>query len=1421
MIQAFRKLVIFLGILLITGYVGNLLLDNPYMHGLIRKGINHELKTYTHLHVKFEAVGAKFIPPGIEVYGIEVKDDEGKKLLSAAHMKASVSIRALLLSRKELFDIEVNEPRLQLPLPPLAKILRMEKFPDLGKSEGPPIWPPKQPLPFYRLAITNAQVSLHLEEAAKELLTLVVSGLDLELLFSSWSSFQVNMTVLKANLSVDGHQLLSGAKVDLRLQKINDSLRSEVFRLDSQEIDSLGQMVVDFDLSLPTGHSRILKGLNLHLNQRVNRASFALLGRYLNIPKTDGDAEGKIDLQVKIPFDDRKLTWGLDGQGQTKNARIDGFKLHESRAEFKIREEGMTFESVSVIKDGKEQAKGKGFLSFQKDSLIDFDIQPQGMAMKDLMSILQVEDFEAFQAILAPTQIKLTGQMMPFHLKVAGNLIFDQLTFPFVKGLGMKYPAAPYCQLETEIKITADGLGISKGHGDCQASENSALGRSPLDITGKIYFSQKEGLNLSIISDELDATLLQHFVKLPSKGLIHTAIKIAGPYDQIVIAGDVQAPSFGITGFEARNLAASFVLPVAKNRIEIKELSAQMGAIGSLRLEDFVLGLSPDLPFSTRIHAQHLPSDFIHDGLATSLGKGSPQIGIGLFAGQLEGKLLLPLQYRGQAKIALYDISINDQPLLTDVSGTFKGSAEGQSLREGEAHLGRIQARFSIETKLGKATQSAPLPAFLRGLGIDDRTQIKIGFHTKNDRPDQYRENRIDEAENELVSLPFVGKFFRDQRIGGIIELNTELEGPIGRLQGKIDGALLRPFIFDMPVSAFSFSGFLDGMKLQVPEFRHAGNSLVGRLNIDFGNPDLPYDWYIYLKQFDARAILGKFFADDPRNYAYLTAEWTMSGQLKNFWKSKGELAFVDLKSKLYRNLGGRTSAMELNSSQTVRIDISPEKWVFEGDRPLKLHGDFFDLQLKAGNNRLPDRLDLHMQGSVRLDILKSFTNLVETARGELVFDGYLKGSLAAPEFSMHIQERKLDPFNLKEWNPLALGIVNYGPSLSAINLDVEVKQDRLVVHRFRANKGREGNLEITGTLLFDQKGKDISHLLINLDRIEFSRLQIPVLKSADAVISGDLTLSGNTFPFNLGGNLKVDRFQSIGSFDLRREIMASLYESKLFTSSGSSISSGALLNLDIGLQADRSIIVKNKTIEALLSANLRIRGTDSQPLLLGQIIADSGTFNYRRAFQITQAVVSFDEPVSPPNPRLDISGEAIINPYKVTVQVTGDLAAPKVTLTSDPPTRDDGTAINSLDIVLLITTGKISETANKTAEKASVNEIFSSILVFAEEPIEKLFDLSGQTVVREVYIDSYLPESEVQQRPITRLNVPFNIFNAANAVVQVDDESNAKISFEYPLHEGITFTGSLDRKANKRTDAENNLPKDTGFDLKFRFGFD
>ncbi|RZA18498.1 MAG: hypothetical protein EOP10_21020, partial [Proteobacteria bacterium] len=915
-------------------------------------------------------------------------------------------------------------------------------------------------------------------------------------------------------------------------------------------------------------------------------------------------------------------------------------------------------------------------MSFQKDALIDFEVQPLDLPMKDLMSMLQVEDFTAFESTLAKTNLKLTGQIQPFHLAIRGPVIFDDLTFPFVKNLGTSFLAPPHCELDAVMKVTAEVFTIEKGEGDCQAAGHAT--KSPLSIRGSISYETKQGMNLSVESKALDANLLSHFTKMPSTGVINTAVRIGGPYDDLTIKGGAQSPEFSISGFAFNQLITDFKLPIAKDQVVIENFAARIGG-GKLSIPRFTLGFGETLPFSMDIDASRISSEAIGAGFTKLTGKPSLRLGVESLKGHFEGSLLQPFRYEGQAQIHLRDLGFEGESLLSDLRTSFVGNKSGQILRDGILRIDRIDARFNLESAYGKAAGNVPVPAALSGLGLDEKTRLKIGLHTIHDGKDKLRTNTIDESENQLSSLPYVGKILAEQKIGGRLDLDTDLEGPVGRLQGKIDGALQRPFLFGLPVPAISFSGFLDGTKLQLPEFRHAGNSLVGRFNIDFGRPELPYDWYIYLKQFDARAVLGKFFADDARNYAYLTAEWTMTGHLKDFWKSRGELVFIDLKSKLHRNLGGRTTALELNSSQSVRIDISPEKWAFEGGRPLKFHGDFFDIQISAGENRLPDKLDLRLQGSVKLDILRSFTGLVETARGELVLDGYLRGSLSAPEYSMRVQERKLDPFNIKEWNPVALGVVNYGPALSSLSLDIEVKQDRLVVHRFRANKGREGTIEVTGTLLFDQTGKDISHLLINLDRIEFNRLQIPVLKSADAVVSGDLTLSGNDFPFNMSGNIKLDRFQSIGSFDLRREIVASLYDTKLLNNTTGGVAAKPLVNLDIGLSADRSILVKNKTIEAVLSAQLRIRGNDAQPLLLGQIIADSGTFNYRRAFKITQAVVSFDEPVSPPNPRLDISGEAIINPYKVTIQVGGDLQTPKVTLASDPPTREDGTAITNL----------------------------------------------------------------------------------------------------------------------------------------------
>ncbi len=1429
LLDVFRKISILVAALVIAAYVGNLLIDNPFFNQILKQKINKKLDDYTYLNVKFEAINGRLIPLSLDIYGIELRRkgfEVAAPLFQAKHVQIRLSIWALFLSKKEILEIEVNGPQLELPLPPLADLIRVEKFPELQKKSELPSWPLSRDLPFRQLSWTNASLKVHLpaeKSTDPSLLVAEIAGFDMQITYNGFEDVKLDAAVRQFDLSLEGNHLIRSLELKTRLRQKGEKLESEYLEMRSADLSIDSQMTLDYESESVNGPrlsplTRRLKGLFLRFQHKVHRADIGILGRFLSVDQTGGDIIGNADVLVHLPLDQRKPSFKIEGQSTSQNATLDGFKLLDSQLAFSINEKGMNFDNAKVYKGTQLLARGHGFIGFSSQVPFEYDIIPVRLSLKQLLSVVKVDDFTAVEAQLVADSISLKGQAKPFEIRIQGLADFKDLTFPLVAELPDRYQKPPSCLLDTELIIKSEGLHINKAEGDCKNVLGDRELSSPVNLMGDFRFDEAEGLDISIQSPRLEGGLLNHFTKFPASGILQARVSIKGPYNKIVIAGEGHSKGFNFGGFAAQQIDAKFRYLVDRDELIIPSFTLLEGNAGRLDLNDVKINIKPPYLFEADVGADKVSSEFFHAGLQSMFGADGLSFAIQSLTGHLEGPLLQPFRYRGHAQYVVQNLRHGEETLFHENSGSLLSEGQSWKLEDAYFRLDQLEAR--LEARVEHKDSRVPARHILHQLGIGPEDKVHLSVKTIDKISGEYRTNTTGGV-NHLRVLPFVGNFFRDQRISGEIRLESELEGPIDRLQGKIEASLEQPFAWGIPISSISVSGFIDGYELHIPELRHSGNALAGRLNIDFGKKDLPFDWYLYLNQLDIRALLGPLFAEDPRNFAYLSAEWTMKGQLKKFWESKGELVLSRLQSKLFRNLGNRTSNLELNSDQPIRIQISPQNWRLAEKKPLKLQGEFFNFEITAGENRLPEHLDIKLQGSLKLDILKSFTPLLETARGELMVEGYLRGSIAKPDISLRVRERKLDPFNMKEWTPLTLGFLDYGPAFTGISLDVEAKTDRVIVHRFRANKGREGTISATGVVGFGGDQQELTRLMVQLDRIEFNRISIPVLKTADTVLSGDLALSGNSVPFHLAGNLKVDRFSSIGNFDLRRELVSSLYESKLTASvnKSSAIEASPLFNLDVAVTADKSISIKSKSLEAVLSANLRVRGTEQQPLLLGQVIADRGTFNYRRLFRISQAVISFDEPVSPPNPRLDIVGETTVNPYQVQVSVNGSLSNPRVTLTSDPAIRDDGSAISSLDIVLLITTGKIPEQANKTAEKASVNEIFSNFLVFAEEPLEKLVDLSGQTFIREVYIDSYLSESE--QRPVTRLNVPFNVWNMANAVVQLDDDSNAKLSFEYPIHEGITFSGSLDSKANKEETIESPLPKDTGFDLKFRFGFD
>lgn len=1428
-LDAIRKISIFLAALLIAGYIGNLLIDNPFFNQVLKGQINKKLEDYTFMSVRFEAISARVLPLSLDIYGLDLRkkaEVEEVPLFQAKHVQVRLSLSALFLSRNEIFEVEVNGPQLELPLPPLKELLRIEKFPDLDKPSELPAWPLNKDIPLRRISWTNASLKLRVAAEKPEdpsLLLAELGGFDLNLIYNGWNDVNLDAEIRQFDLKVEGKHLIKNLEIKTSLQQKGEKLESQNLEMRSAELELSSKLLIDYETASRQGSgslplSRQLRGLFVRLSSEVHRGDIAILGRFLTADETQGDLQGKADLQLHLPLDERESSWKVEGSATSKNATLAGFKLLNSELNFSIDDSGMNFEQAKVYRGSKLLAQGRGFLGFSGQVPFEYDIVPVKLSLGELLDVLTVENFDALSAQIVSENVHISGQAEPFEIKISGLADFKDLTFPFVEKLPARFTEAPDCLLQTALTVKGDFLSIDAADGSCSQVNAEKKAASPLHLKGKIGFSEAMGLDLEIDSPQLDATLLEHYAKFPASGVLQSRIQIKGPYERIVIGGQLRAKSLNFGGFAAQTLQTQFNFDVSPLLLNIKNLSFTDGNQGRAEVRNARFGIEAPYPFKAEVDIEGLSSEFFHEGLKEILGEEKLSFALRSLQGQLEGPLLEPFRYRGRAHFVVQNLRYGAETFFHESSGTVLG--EGPNWQLDGAYVRLDQLEMKLDAALAHIPSKSPPRHILHELGIGPSDLLRLEVKTLNKASAGYRTNSTGGI-NHLASLPYIGPFIRQQRFGAEIHLESDLEGTVDHLQGKIEASLEQPFIWGIPISSLSFSGFISGSELFVPEIRHSGNALAGRLKIDFGKKGLPYDWYLYLNQLDIRAFLGHSFADDPRNFAYLSAEWTMKGELENFWDSSGELVLSRLRSKLFRSLGSRTSNLELNSDQPIKVDIRPRLWRLADKRPLKLQGEFFKFEITAGDNRLPEELDIGLRGSFKLDIIKGFTPLVDTARGELMVEGYIKGSLEKPDISIRIRERKLDPFNMKDWNPVTIGVLDYGPAFTGISLDVEAKSDRIIVHRFRANKGREGSISASGVVSLGEEQKELTRLMVELDRIEFNRLNIPVLKTADLVLSGDLALSGNSLPFHLSGNLKVDRFHSVGNFDLRRELVSSLYETRMNASVNKSANADArpLFNLDVAVSADRSISIKTKSLEALMSANLRVRGNELEPLLLGQIIADRGTFNYRRLFKISQAVLSFDEPVSPPNPRLDIVGETTVNPYEVQVMVNGNLSNPRVTLSCDPPNRDDGSPISNLDIVLLITTGKIPEQANKTAEKASVNEIFSSFLVFAEEPIEKLFDLSGQTFIREVYIDSYL--SEAEERPVTRLNVPFNLWGMANAVVQVDDDANAKLSFEYPIHEGITLSGSLDSKKNKDETVESPLPKDTGFDLKFRFGFD
>ncbi len=305
--------------------------------------------------------------------------------------------------------------------------------------------------------------------------------------------------------------------------------------------------------------------------------------------------------------------------------------------------------------------------------------------------------------------------------------------------------------------------------------------------------------------------------------------------------------------------------------------------------------------------------------------------------------------------------------------------------------------------------------------------------------------------------------------------------------------------------------------------------------------------------------------------------------------------------------------------------------------------------------------LDLRASGKVDLALIRDFNRDI-TAEGAVSADATIRGDLSSPQVNGRLQFQKATFYLADFPNGLtnATGLITFAGS-------------RATIQELSGETGG-GKIQVTGFATYANKQAVFRlHARVN---------QVRVRKPAgvSTVANADLTLSGTSDRSLLSGTVTILRSAFNPESDL----------SSLITSSAQpvetpSAQTGFLggLGLDIQIATAPDVQVQSSlTQDVQLDANLRLRGTVTNPALQGRInITQGQLLFFGTKYQISDGSISFYNPVRIA-PVLDIDLVTKARGIEITLAITGPIDHLTLTPTSDA-------SLNYNDIISLLVTGR------------------------------------------------------------------------------------------------------------------------------------
>lgn len=408
----------------------------------------------------------------------------------------------------------------------------------------------------------------------------------------------------------------------------------------------------------------------------------------------------------------------------------------------------------------------------------------------------------------------------------------------------------------------------------------------------------------------------------------------------------------------------------------------------------------------------------------------------------------------------------------------------------------------------------------------------------------------------------------------------------------------------------------------------------------------------------------------------------------------------------------------------------------------------------------------------------------------------------------------------------LNLTIASLSFPLNHLSYGLEYADDRLVIQELKTFL-ENGSIGIRGDIYFDDKYPDVN-LKYVLDKAE-----IPILGKSIMNISGEGIILGNEPPYNVGGEIIINKGQvvnELNDFSPKSNALAQVR----FLPPNQESPLGKLVNLNVNIKADTPVRITNSLMDVSLKGELVILGNPFRPKAEGRLFSPSGTsrvFFKNNEYFITNADLNFTPKKEISNPDFDVQAQTYITSYKIFAKAYGDLERFNFDLTSDP-------SLPRNSILSLIAFGYTDEIQNTLEQRDQQNltQVGVGSFVFdrfkISDILNKQFGLQVNlgTVLEQSQTDSLLSGRNQEgqgtlgrTRSATKIELKKRLDEALSLSVSSTMGGSIgqrqSMNLNYSVSKKVQLEGVYELRTNADGE-EDIIDNSIGGDVKFRWTF-